>query len=109
MNSRLITYLNFLLVRLGFMSWCLVIPFDTMKTIVQAEIDPIKHGDMAQLFKTKSQVASFSWNKSSHDQSLLKTRFTFLPSISRNTDGECSFEAVGSFWCDHYPQMLLHS
>lgn len=43
----------------GFMSWCLVIPFDTMKTIVQAEIDPVKHGDMTQLFKAKKRVIFF--------------------------------------------------
>lgn len=43
----------------GFMSWCLVIPFDTMKTIVQAEIDPMKHGDMAQVFRAKTHVNFF--------------------------------------------------
>lgn len=38
------------------MSWCLVIPFDTIKTIVQAEIDPMKHGDMTQIFQAKTHV-----------------------------------------------------
>lgn len=45
----------------GFMSWCLVIPFDTIKTIVQAEIDPVKHGDMAQVLKAKTKVNSFGF------------------------------------------------
>lgn len=53
-RSRFKVY--FCLLFAGFMSWCLVIPFDTMKTIVQAEIDPLKHGDMTQVFKAKRQV-----------------------------------------------------
>ncbi|XP_055306495.1 solute carrier family 25 member 45-like [Sitodiplosis mosellana] len=38
----------------GFMSWILVIPFDVIKTIVQAETNPYKNGGMAQIFKAKT-------------------------------------------------------
>lgn len=38
------------------MSWILVIPFDVIKTIVQAETDSSKHGDMIQMFKAKTHV-----------------------------------------------------
>lgn len=45
------------------MSWILVIPFDVIKTIVQAETDPNKHGDMAQIFKAKSLVSCSLFKK----------------------------------------------
>lgn len=60
-NHRKLSYIDFSIPILagaiaGFMSWCLVIPFDTIKTIAQAEIDPVKHGDMAQMFQAKTKV-----------------------------------------------------
>lgn len=39
------------------MSWVLVIPFDVIKTIVQAEVDSSKHGNMIEMFKTKTRVS----------------------------------------------------
>lgn len=39
------------------MSWILVIPFDFIKTTVQAEVDPNKHGGMVEMFKTKTRVS----------------------------------------------------
>lgn len=39
------------------MSWILVIPFDVIKTIDQAEVNPNKHGDMVQMFKAKTIVS----------------------------------------------------
>lgn len=76
------------------MSWCLVIPFDTIKTIVQAEIDPVKHGDMTQVFKAKTKViiSHFLWNPQMNWIKML------LFASIRNTDGEYSFEEVGLFW-----------
>lgn len=41
---------------LGVLSWILVIPFDVIKTIMQAEIDPTKHRQMGVLFRTKTHV-----------------------------------------------------
>lgn len=38
------------------MSWILVIPFDVIKTIMQAESDPAKHRRMTKLFKSKTNV-----------------------------------------------------
>lgn len=40
----------------GVLSWILVIPFDVIKTIMQAELDPTKHRRMGVLFKTKTIV-----------------------------------------------------
>lgn len=49
--------LYFFLPLLGFLSWILVIPFDVIKTVVQAETDPYKHGNIAQIFKAKTDVS----------------------------------------------------
>ncbi|XP_031635025.1 solute carrier family 25 member 45-like isoform X2 [Contarinia nasturtii] len=43
----------------GFLSWILVIPFDVIKTVVQAETDITKHGDMVQIFKAKTN--KYGW------------------------------------------------
>lgn len=40
----------------GVMSWVLVIPFDVMKTIMQAESDPEKHRNLRNLLRTKKSV-----------------------------------------------------
>lgn len=46
----------------GIMSWFLVIPFDVVKTVVQAEVNPAKHGDMVQIFISKTRVNFACWN-----------------------------------------------
>lgn len=78
------------------MSWCLVIPFDTIKTIVQAEIDPVKRGDMTQVFKAKTKVffSLFSFISKINDELNRNACFVSF----RNTDGEYSFGEVGLFW-----------
>lgn len=43
----------------GVMSWILVIPFDVMKTITQAQSDPDKQRNMRSLLKTKRNVSDF--------------------------------------------------
>lgn len=47
-----------IIVQLGFLSWIWVIPFDVMKTIMQAEIDPTKHRQMSAVFKKKTNVST---------------------------------------------------
>lgn len=41
------------------MSWILVVPFDVIKTIMQAESDPTKYQQMTMLFKAKTNVIHF--------------------------------------------------
>lgn len=43
----------------GVMSWALVIPFDVMKTIMQAQSDPKKHRNLRKLIRTKRDVSGF--------------------------------------------------
>lgn len=41
----------------GIMSWILVIPFDVMKTIMQAQSNPDKHRNMRSLVTTRKNVS----------------------------------------------------
>lgn len=44
----------------GFMSWILVIPFDVLKTVIQAETNLNKHCDLFEMFKAKIRVSCWS-------------------------------------------------
>lgn len=41
----------------GLMSWVLVIPFDVIKTITQAQYDPAQYTSMREIMKTKVDVS----------------------------------------------------
>lgn len=45
------------------MSWLLVIPFDVIKTITQAQPDPDQHTNMNTLLRAKVNVWSISENR----------------------------------------------
>lgn len=42
----------------GLLSWIWAIPFDVIKTIMQAELDPNKHRQMSIMFRNKTIVCS---------------------------------------------------
>lgn len=85
----------------GVMSWILVIPFDVMKTIIQAPSDPVEYRSMQSLYKTKRNV--------NYSVSFLTRRFTkLIHSVCRNMDGEYFFAAVGCYLCAPYRSMRPH-
>lgn len=48
------------------MSWIFVIPFDVLKTVVQAEVDPINHKDISQIVIDNINVPIWTFKPSFH-------------------------------------------
>lgn len=63
------------------MSWILVIPFDVIKTVVQAETDPYKHGNIAQIFKAKTDVSCKFLQSKHRPNSDSNSLFIYIKSI----------------------------
>lgn len=74
MQRYLISWFDYLFVRSGVLSWILVIPFDVIKTIMQAELDPTKHRQMGVLFRTKTHVSQSAQPITTRHFSFIKRR-----------------------------------
>lgn len=75
----------------GVMSWVLVIPFDVMKTIMQAESDPQKYGNMRNCLHTNVNVRLICFFNCVCTIHQIKS----IQFIIRNMVGEFYFEVVG--------------